>query len=436
VGRIRIEAESVTDPTETPFVVEDWISYDLTSDMMSGADTFTIDLVPHKKNLDAFRIPGQKLRVYYDDNLIFTGIVDATPTSANSDGVTLQLTGRDFGGLLVDTAAPLLDFRNKDLLQITERLIEPVSAWINVIDIDYSFARKNFSGRRPTVKKRIEVRSGIKVTVSTTTGGGASKSTLRSIQTGKIFKKEVKPGETIGSILDELCDHVGCRWWVGPNGTLYISQPEYQQEPVARLYVKIDDHGNITDSNCSMNRSSDIGDRAATYSIVGQGRGGATQNGVDVADKFGQAIDPSKSFWYDLDSVRLNKTATRSVRSISNRKLTKRLARTIAEEKIIRSYSMTATCEGHWTSAVNPRDDGDKGTLWGVDMVVDIDYQPKRVAGPHTIIMRNFRGDKEGGRETNLTPIPTDIWLATEHDAVTTSQWAAKLRNTMDYYAL
>jgi prophage tail gpP-like protein len=416
MDRIRIETEHPTDPTETPFVLEDWISYDITSDMMSGADTFTIDAVPHADNLFGYRVPGHVIRVYYDDALIFTGIVEATPTSANESGLTLQLTGRDYGGLLVDDAAPLLDLRDKTLFEIVEKLIEPHSGYITQIDVDYSLGRYRVSGKSGKAKRP--------------SPGYAS------IKTDKMFQNTIRAGEKIGAILDMLCDHIGCRWWLGSDGTLYVARPQYQQEAIAKLFVKIDDHGNITDSNCSINRSSDIGDRHATYAVVGQGRGGATQSGVDVADKFGEALDPSKSLWYDLNTPRFHKTETTPVKSLSNRKLAKRLARTIAEEKIVRTYSMTATVEGHWTSVVNPRDDGDRGTLWGVDMVVDVEYQPKRIAAPHYILGRNFRGDKDGGRETNLTLIPSDIWLATEHDVVPTATWATKLRNTMDYYAL
>lgn len=461
MDRVRIETEHPTDPTEDPFVLEDWISYDLTSDMMAGADTFTIDVVPHGGYLDWFRLPGHKLRVYYDDHLIFTGIVDATPTSANEDGLTLQLTGRDYGGLLVDSAAPLLDLRSKTLDKIVELLVEPFRAWIPGISIDNSISRYIVSGKssktKPSSTETLEARErrlleeqearqrrqreiaegGRQVALtSALTRSGAAGATARSISSGKLFKNTIKAGETVGSVLDELCDHIGCRWWFGPDGTMILSRPEYQQEPIAKLYVRIDDDGNVTDSNCSMNRSADIGDRFATVAVVGQGRGGATQAGVDVADKYAAAFDPSRSFRYDGGGLRLNKTHTRTVRNVSNRKLVRRLARTTVEEKIVRSYSMTATVEGHWTSVVDPRDDGGPGALWGVDMVVDIEYGPKAIKGPHLIIMRNFKGDRDGGRETNITPIPTDIWLATEHDVVTDAVWTGKLRNTMDYYAL
>jgi prophage tail gpP-like protein len=446
---VRIEVEHLTDPTGEILIIDSWESYEIESDMMTDADAFTWRVQPRKDYIDFFRIPGHVARLYVANSLQMTGIIEATPDRSDTGGVELQLTGRDFAGMLVDSAAPLLDLTDMTLIQIVEKLLEPWAGIIPGVITDYgdyrfiTTAHRSWNGytsaRRAsqTAKRATQPRE--KKAATEAAKRLRQKKYTRSpwgaLNNDKIFKEPTQVGGSVFKLIKSLAGYIGVHAWMSPDGYVVLARPEYQQNPVGQLYVRIDDDGNITGSNCTASRQPDIGDRYCDYSLVGQGYTSTAQKGKDL-NSYAVARDPSKSFWLDMLQRRLPKTHIESVPRAQDKKMLVRKARTMAEENICRSYNFQVNVEGHRTTDVMAtRDANDIGPLWAVDTIVDVDYEPKAVTGPHLIRRRQFTGDKDG-QETNLTPIPSDIWLASDHDKVTDSVWANKLRNTMEHYAL
>jgi prophage tail gpP-like protein len=448
---VRIEVEHLTDPTEEIMVIDSWESYEIESNMMAPADSFTLRVQPRKDYIAFFRRPGHVVRLYVGDSLQMTGIIDATPDTSDTGGVELQLTGRDFGGLLNDSAAPMLDITDQTLDRICEQLLEPWSGRIPGIVTDYDDYRfitrayRSASGYRSASKAARDAKKQKGTPQGKVAAEAArklrkrrySKSVWGALSSDKVFKYPTQPGATVWSILQTMAEWIGVHLWMAPDGHVVMARPDYQQEATGRLFVEIDDDGNLTDSNCTASRSPDIGDRYGEILMVGQGYSTTKQRGKEL-NSSASARDPSVSFWLDSLQRRLYKKKIQTTSRAQDEKFVRRKARTMVERAIIDSYNFPVQVVGHRTSDVNPPDtDGsDVGPLWAVDTVVDVDYQPKAVTGPHYILRREFKYDSDSGQVTDLTPVPTDIWLAVNHDTVTDSAWTEQLSKLMEHYAL
>lgn len=405
---VRIEVEHPHDPAGDILVVDNWLSYEVESDMFTPADAFTLRVAPTAEYLDFFRIPGHPVRIYYGQNLIMTGIIDATPTNVGDHGPEIELTGRDLAGLLVDDAAPLLNLTNQSLRMILEKLIAAHSADIPGIITDASADAYGLVGKR--IKKRRPMR------------------TYAPYSADRRFKSKTQPGEKIWGTIDRLAKHIGMTAWMTSDGKLCISRPNYFQDSLGKLFVKIDDEGNTVDSNCLMSRTPDIGDRYSDYTCLGQGRAHATSSGKDIAGFKSTARDPSRAFWWDSVSRRRQKINVITVKNTSSKAHLTRFARTMMEQAACRSYNMTATVAGH---EVYP-----DGPLWAIDNLVDVEFGPKAINDTHYIVRRRFAYDIEGGKSTDLTPIPADLWLALDHSGFDDASYFDHMDGIFQRYAL
>jgi prophage tail gpP-like protein len=410
---IKIEVDHLTDPTADPLIITDgWVSYEVVSDMMSGADQFTVELQPRREYMDFFRVPGHTIRIYLGEHRQLTGIVDASPIIGTTDDISLVITGRDYGGLLVDGAAPMIDLTDRTLQEIVEALVKPFDAYITEVVVDNALRRYKVAGKKDRRK----------------TG---KSSPLYQGTAERIHEWRTKPGQKIWDRLQWLAEQVGAHVWMS-GSKVCVARPLYDQEPIYRqLYVHIDDEGNVTDSNCTINHSPDIGDRFATWAVVGQGLPAATSYGRDVSEKYGRAIDPSDAFYLEEGGTlqsRIALTTVESIQNIKDTKLARRLARVRMEEAAVESYDMTIDVVGHRQY--------EDGPLWAVDTVVDLDWQPKRIKAPHYIRRRSFSRTAGEVPMTSLGVIPTDIWLAGDYDILNDTQYNSAQRILWQRYAL
>lgn len=450
-NHVRIEVEHPHDPTGDVLRIDDWLSYEVESDAFTDADAFTLRVAPTGDYLSFFRDAGHPVCIYYADNLIMTGIIEATPVTVGEHGPQIELTGRDVALFLADDAAPLLDLANQSLRMILEKLIAAHSADIPGIITDNSANRFGLVGKHPDYSKVRAIREREKakkktgrrtkadieaaekeINAAARAATSAARRTSRKLYTpysvDRDFKSQTQPGEKIWAVIERLAKHIGVTAWMTADGFLCMSRPDYAQDAVGKLYTRIDKNGNVTDSNCLMSRGPDIGDRYGEYLCLGQGRAHATATGKQLSDFEATARDPSRAFWWDAVTRRHQKIRTLTVRNTSDKKHLTRYARTLMEEAVIKSYNMTATVAEH---EVYPG-----GPLWAVDTVTDVEYGPKEIDAPHWICRRQFTYDVEAGRETNLTPIPCDIWLAHDHDTLSDAAYFEKQRATFRRYAL
>lgn len=404
--KIRIEAEHVTDPASGVTAINDWLSYEIESDMFKDTDAFTLRVPPTKELREFFRLPGHIIRIMHGDNIQMTGIVEATPITTGPEGLQLEITGRDFGAFL-ESDAPIIDFTKNSLYDIVTALIGPWSEWIPGIVLDYELHRWRIVGKRAKKHKQ---------------------STYAPITGERLFKKRSIIGDTSNALINRLAPQLGCHSWFAADGRIVLARPNYTQDPLHSLIYQINDRGDTVKSNCHLSRTPDIGDRYSDYNVVGQGYANATQTGRVLSDHASTARDPSKAFWFEPLARRLLKSSTRSVRNIQDKKLLRRAARTKMERAAIDTYGMVGDVPGHEMY--------EDGPMWAVDTVVDVDYQPKQINAPHYVVRRQFTMDAQNKDRTNFTLIPCGLWMATDHDKVSDSAYNATMSKLFDRYAL
>ncbi len=448
---VRMEVEHPHDPAGDVMVIRDWLSYEVESDAFTPADGFTLRVAPTKEYLDFFRESGHPVRLYYKNNKIMTGVIEATPVNVGDHGPQIELTGRDGAGALVDDAAPLLDLANQSLQTILEKLIAAHRANIAGIITDNSANRLGLVGKHPDYSKVRAIRAREKakmaearrtkadieaaqkeINAAARAAQSAAKRSSRGLyapySTERNFKSSTQVGEKIWSVIERLAKHVGMTAFMTADNWLFVGRPDYEQKSIGRLFTRINDLGAVTDSNCLMTLSPDTGNRYGEYLCLGQGRAHATASGKQLSDFSATARDASRTFWWDELQRRVQKVKTLSVKNTGSKKQLTRYARTMMEQAVIRAYNCTATIQGH---EVYPG-----GPLWAVDTKTEVEFGPKAIDASHWIRRRQFTYDVEGGLGTDLSPVPCDIWLAHDHDTLTDKAHFALMQKTFRKYAL
>lgn len=419
-------------------VIKDWLSYEVESDMFTAADGFTLRVAPTKEYLDFFQDAGHNVRIYYADNLIMTGIIEATPFNVGMHGPQIELTGRDLAALLIDDSMAPMDLENQTLKAILDKIIADHSGDIRGIITDNSANRYGLLGKKVSWNKVRALRKTtatkentkkLKAEIAKQRAALASRPPLYAqYTTDQSFKRYTELGEKRWAIISRLTKMIGMAAWMSADGYLCVSRPNYEQSPIGRLFVHVDDNGNTTDSNCIMTVSPDCGNRYSDYLCFGQGRANVTSRGKDLSEWQAMARDPSRAFWWDSLQRRRLKTDVTTVKNIGNKKQINRFVRTKMERNAVNGYNCTATVEGHkiWQD----------GPLWTTDTTVDVDFQPKQIKAPHYIRRRQFVYDTDQGKLTNLTPMPCDIWLAVDHDTLSDSAYYTKMEAKFKEYRL
>lgn len=409
-SEVRIEVDPLTDPTADPLVIEDWKSYEITDHMMQDSSDFTVAVVPTMEMLKFFRRAGQVIRIFVDETLQMTGIIDAAPLSAAADGMMLRLTGRDFGGLLIDGAARMITYNEQTLQKLAQKLVAPWGDYITEVITGYGADRYKIAGKK---------------------GANKNAQVYRGVSSDTRYKYRTRPGDKVWGVLDSFAKDIASHLWMTADGKLVIDRPLYIQETVGKLYVEIDSNANVTDANCEIDHPGDIGDRSSEYVVYGQGTPDANSVGKAISDKFSSIGDPSDSFWLEADTApqsRLEKLNIQQVRNIKDALLVRRVARTQLEKTVVESYDMTAKVEGH-------RIGGD-GPIWATDTMVDVDFQPREISAAHYVLGRSFAHEADQGVTTTLNLIPPDIWLALDHNTVSDKAYFEYLREIWKRYQL
>lgn len=402
MSKVVIEVEDLNSPS-TVKTIEAWEEYNLDSSLFDMADDFTIRIHPTKEHRDYFKTGGHVARVYLDGILQMTGIVDAIAKSSNDSEMSLTLTGRDFGGLLVDDTPPMITYYNRSLKQLIEALIANHSQYITSVITDNAANRYKLSGKRGKTGKKSPV--------------------YRGITTERSWTKRSKPGDKIADLIKQMAQEIACHVWMTADGALVVARPQYNQDPDTfgrGLYQVCDKAGNITDSNCHVSWDPSIADRFSHWNVTGQGTPKASLAGKDISERYCITQDPSPGFYTTSGTNRLHKENNLSLKSLQDKKMTRRLARTRLEKSIIESYDMRITVNGHRPF--------DTGPLWAVDTMVNVRLDPWGVNKPHYVIGRVFNKDPGAGETTELELIPANIWLAIDHDVVNDSQYYNDLK--------
>ena len=225
--------------------IEHFLKYSISADLYTPADAFHMELANPETPITA----GKKCELKINGKLELTGIIDKVHRKVSKSGVSLEVTGRDFMGWLVDAYCepPWIDTHNMTLKTLAEKLLSNAPDFIKRISIDYE---KNIVGRLKGKKS---------------TGAGF----LSPLDTAQKIGR-IEAGMTVFEVLKNYALSRGMLFYSQANGTLVFGRPMVGGVSEYTLQLLKNGTGNnVIESDVE----EDISRRYSKVIVVGQQQG-------------------------------------------------------------------------------------------------------------------------------------------------------------------
>ncbi len=359
--------------------IAQWIEYEIESNMITPADAFTMRK-PFDPQSWAILRRDARVRVLIDGTPILDGFIDKR-VKRSKDG-TLEISGRDRTGRLVQESAPRINYEGLELTEAIKRLAAPWFDKVVLSDAANRKLRMGKKGRRTTIGTE-------PIVVKRTAGGNG----------------RVQPGTMRWAIIEELVSQVGLMCWSSVDGkSLFVGRPNGSQAPSFHILRA---RGPGRSSNClDLIQDEDNGDRYSLIAVIGTGGGTEDDFGGPVSSRSAYETDNpdervygiGRDFQYPkrlmlpekhFDSIaRAEEAATREM-------LRRNFRRT--------QYTATMPYHGQWISPTG-------ATLFApntVAMITDEEHDPVHEEDGliYSCTYRRNRGD---GETTLLELVPSD----------------------------
>jgi prophage tail gpP-like protein len=233
--------------------------------MLELADAWSISLAFDRKAWQ-WAAPDNPIVIECNGRPVVTGLIDeSTRRIDKSGGALLEIQGRDRGGRLVDSAAPLLDLTGLGIQDLARELVTAIGGFALFPKVEL----QNATNRRLMV------------------GGGGRARTSRepAIDTSPDRSdRRVRPGQTRAQILEDWLTQAGLLGWSSADGsTFVVGRPNYDQEPQYELRVPAPGSARRRDGNVlAMSSRETSGDRYSRIIVLGSGAGNARNFGANV----------------------------------------------------------------------------------------------------------------------------------------------------------
>ncbi|MDA8428943.1 MAG: hypothetical protein M0T70_06770 [Geobacteraceae bacterium] len=327
--------------------IENFVSYDIEADLYQAADKFTLELA----NPEAPVKSGMQCKLYVNDQLELTGIIDKTVRKYDKGGRTLSVEGRDLMGLLVDShAEQFVTVQGKTVKQLAEMLLKSMP-FIQRSQIVY---QENVVGKLKGKKKT------------------ADNPLTAFLDTPQKFS-QIEPGMTVFEALAVYGASRGLLFFALPDGTFVFGRPKITGEPMFKVINRLDGLGNNVEGG---EESDDISRRYSKITVVSQ---------VQGHDEFG----------LDTGKVNVKKSATDKdfpfykplVVKINNDSQTPEMhARMLFEKQRHDGYSLSYTAPRH----------SQDGRNWAINELCTVNDEILDVKRTMLVFNRRFRKTKQG----------------------------------------
>lgn len=261
VVRVFIARRASRDPN-SPL---DWRSftptgYEIDLDMLELADAWSMRF-RFTRELWDWSAPDNPVVIELNGRPVMTGLIDdSTRKIDKTSGRTIEMQGRDRGGRIVDSAAPLLDLRGLGILDLARKLVTAIGGF----DLFPEVVLQNATNRRLMVGP---------------SNGRARTSKEPAIDTSPDKNdRRVRPGQTRSQLLEDWLTQAGLLGWSSADGKQFVvGRPNYGQEPQFELRA-----GGASANVVSLSERETIADRYSRIIVLGSGAGNARNYGENV----------------------------------------------------------------------------------------------------------------------------------------------------------
>lgn len=252
-----------------PHAKLDWrefapLAYEIDLDMLELADTWSLRYA-FTRSLWDWAAPDNPIVIELNGRPVVTGLLDDSSRKIDkSGGGTMDLLGRDRGGRLADSAAPLFNLTGLGILDLARKLVTAVGGFDLFPDVQLQNAtnRRLMVGAAPA-RARV------------------SKEPPIDLSPDKSDRR-VRPGQTRSQLLEDWLTQAGLLGWSSADGNRFvIGKPNYAQEPQYELRVG-KDAGSRNSNVISLTERETIADRYSRIIVLGSGAGNARNFGENL----------------------------------------------------------------------------------------------------------------------------------------------------------
>jgi prophage tail gpP-like protein len=348
--------------------IDHFLSYTVEADLYCADHAFSVEVA----NLDFDVITGSQCKLYVNDQLELTGIIDHKVQRTDKQGRRLCLEGRDLMGLVVDSyCEEFITVEGKKLSELAELLLKDVP-FVNRQKILY---QQDLVGKLKTRRSR-EQSYGLEAIM----GAGEPERIA-----------QIRPGMSKFQVLQMYALSRGQMFYSLPDGTFVFGRPMVGGDPEFEINFTIDGIGNNV---LSAEVDENLSRRWSKVTVVGQQQA-AAEDAMEVrkVNVSGTVTDPTFPFYKPFVQLSHNDSQT-----------PKQHARLILEKMrydgMRLSYDLPRHSQGGRNFAVNR-------LIRVMDSVHNIDGKP--IDGVYLISGRTFRLDKENGPCTTLRLSPPGL---------------------------
>lgn len=364
--------------------IENWTSYEITSDMLEAADGFSIAIGPADPigeefgDLWAAVAPDTPVDVQLDDVTIMSGFIDDREGESSISGDTLVISGRDKAGRLVDESMDLISFTGLDLERLALKIASP---WLERVVFSNAENRDLVRGKARGAK------------------GGRSYREPDISPAARTYRK-VEPGETRWGVLEYFLREMELLAWPSGDGkSLIIARPNYDQEPTFRIFHARAGSPRAAEANClRMGVKHSVGERYSQITAMG--------SQVNAA---GDVIRPAKGVAMSGPGLlgvggdfRQRKTLIVTDDAVKNAQQAQVRAVREMAERDAGGHEIAVTVPGHDQQLEGAR----RATLFACDSMVDVESEVFGIKGKYLITSVTFRRDESAGETTDLKLVP------------------------------
>lgn len=383
--------------------VGDWVDYQITCDMLSPADSFSMTVAPASKALFDLLAPNKAVEVRIDGTVVLNGYIDERRRHASrSQGSTLQITGRDKGGRLIDESMPLATgLRQLTLRDLARKVAEP---WFSEVVFNNGANRSAIRGRRAAKAAAwneptsAELAAEKKRNLSRYQGqdlGGL-------FETPKEAPKKVEPGQSRWDVLASVLEPARFLAWSTADGRqLVVGVPNYDQRPQFQFFLAASStserrgYTNVL----TWDHVATVADRYSEVQVLGTSRGNEST--------YGSALDRDATVrdarW--TGAIKCLVVQDDEIKNAADAKA--RAWRELALREM-HADVITVMVDGHgqrYNAASAP-------ALYAFDTVADLLDEETGVGGRWYVTSVEFSGSKDEGETTMLTLVPIHTELA------------------------
>ncbi len=370
-------------------VIDTWLDYRVDSNFMTPTDgwSMTVAVEGLAKNVRDGLVPGAELQLTVNGKTQLSGYINQITRDASRDrGVTLNLQGCDKLGPVVDSCAdPTVQFKaSQTLLDVLERVLGPYGFYSFKIDND----------------ENTSVLSGTSQGTKTSKKGKPLKS---------VVLHQLRPHANEGAFAfaARIAQRHGLWIWLAANGKdVIVGTPTYAKRALYSLRRTSTGPNNILDGSVTQN----LGEQPSIIVADGFSGGSEFGHGRIRALVENPALDVNNSAivakWKAQGATNVvipyagpkmkSKTARPLYLHDDDSKTQEQLDNFVRREMSLRlrhSLSARYTVYGHTS---------EKGAIWSVDTMVNVNDQVGHLNEPLWILGRTFAKSRSGGSTTEL----------------------------------